>query len=236
MPSFDYIRTELTRKHMTLQLLWHEYKEKNPEGYEYSQFCLSTGRGRDPRRRPSPGLQGRREALRRLCRRYDPDPRPRDRSSHPRLSLCRHPWREQLYLRRSRPLQGASFLDQTPRPYLRVHGRRPEIVMPDNLKDRRDPSLPVRARSQSNVPGYGHALRHRGHPGEGEKAGTKPRWSRAVLIAERWIIAALRNHTFFSIRDLNRAIREKLEDFNTRPLQKLKVRGNTSSRRSTNPP
>ena len=45
----------------------------------------------------------------------------------------------------------------------------------------------------------------------------------AVLIAERWIIAALRNHTFFSIGDLNRAIREKLEDFNTRPLQKLKV-------------
>jgi transposase len=40
MPSFDYIRQELTRKHVTLQLLWHEYKEKNPEGYEYSQFCL----------------------------------------------------------------------------------------------------------------------------------------------------------------------------------------------------
>jgi len=40
MPSFEYIQKELTRKHVTLQLLWHEYKEKNPEGYEYSQFCL----------------------------------------------------------------------------------------------------------------------------------------------------------------------------------------------------
>ncbi len=40
IPSFDYLRKELTRKHVTLQLLWHEYKEKNPEGYEYSQFCL----------------------------------------------------------------------------------------------------------------------------------------------------------------------------------------------------
>ena len=40
---------------------------------------------------------------------------------------------------------------------------------------------------------------------------------------KEWIIAALRNHTFFSIGDLNRAIREKLKDFNTRPLQKLKV-------------
>jgi transposase len=25
MPSFDYLRKELTRKHVTLQLLWHEY-------------------------------------------------------------------------------------------------------------------------------------------------------------------------------------------------------------------
>ena len=71
---------------------------------------------------------------------------------------------------------------------------------------------------------HGRALLHRGHPGEGEKShGTKPRWSRRVLIAERWIIAALRNHTFFSIGELNRAIREKLEEFNNRPLQKLKV-------------
>ncbi len=40
MPSFDYINTELKRKHMTLQRLWEEYRENNPEGYQYSQFCL----------------------------------------------------------------------------------------------------------------------------------------------------------------------------------------------------
>ncbi len=38
MPSFDYIRKELTRPHVTLQLLWHEHKKKNPEGYEYSHY------------------------------------------------------------------------------------------------------------------------------------------------------------------------------------------------------
>jgi len=26
-------------KHVTLQLLWEEYKEVHPEGYQYSQFC-----------------------------------------------------------------------------------------------------------------------------------------------------------------------------------------------------
>ena len=40
MPSFDYIFKELKRKHVTMQLLWHEYREKNPDGYQYSQFCL----------------------------------------------------------------------------------------------------------------------------------------------------------------------------------------------------
>jgi len=39
MPSPEYLHQELKKKGVTLQLLWHEYKEKNPEGYQYSQFC-----------------------------------------------------------------------------------------------------------------------------------------------------------------------------------------------------
>ena len=45
----------------------------------------------------------------------------------------------------------------------------------------------------------------------------------AVLIAERWILAALRNHRFYSLAELNRAIAEKLPMFNQRPLQKMIV-------------
>ena len=39
MPSLEYLHQELKRKGVTLQLLWHEYKEKYPDGYQYSQFC-----------------------------------------------------------------------------------------------------------------------------------------------------------------------------------------------------
>jgi transposase len=35
----EYIRKELTRKSVTLRLLWLEYRQSNPEGYQYSQFC-----------------------------------------------------------------------------------------------------------------------------------------------------------------------------------------------------
>ncbi len=44
-----------------------------------------------------------------------------------------------------------------------------------------------------------------------------------MLIAQRCIIAALRNHAFFSLTELNTAIREKLMEYNGRELQKLKV-------------
>src|SRR6185437_12695725 len=39
-PDYADIRHELqTNKHVTLQLLWEEYREKNPNGYRYSRFC-----------------------------------------------------------------------------------------------------------------------------------------------------------------------------------------------------
>jgi len=39
MPCPEYLHQELKKKGVTLQLLWHEYKEKNSDGYQYSQFC-----------------------------------------------------------------------------------------------------------------------------------------------------------------------------------------------------
>jgi len=38
-PDWSNIHRELKRKHVTLSLLWHEYIERNPQGYRYSRFC-----------------------------------------------------------------------------------------------------------------------------------------------------------------------------------------------------
>jgi transposase len=43
----------------------------------------------------------------------------------------------------------------------------------------------------------------------------------AVLVVERWILAALRNRAFFSLEELNRAIAELLVKLNNRPFKKL---------------
>jgi len=34
-----YLHAEMRRKDVTLQLLWQEYKQAYPDGYEYTQFC-----------------------------------------------------------------------------------------------------------------------------------------------------------------------------------------------------
>ena len=41
------------------------------------------------------------------------------------------------------------------------------------------------------------------------------------MVAERWILAPLRNHTFFSLAELNREIACLLDSLNDRPFQKL---------------
>ena len=40
-PQADWaaLHLELRRKGVTLQLLWEEYRESHPDGYEYSRFC-----------------------------------------------------------------------------------------------------------------------------------------------------------------------------------------------------
>jgi transposase len=42
-----------------------------------------------------------------------------------------------------------------------------------------------------------------------------------VLVVERWILARIRNETFFSLAQLNQRIGELLEELNRRPFQKL---------------
>ncbi len=40
LPDFPWIHEELPRhRHVTLSLLWQEYKKGHPEGYQWSRFC-----------------------------------------------------------------------------------------------------------------------------------------------------------------------------------------------------
>jgi transposase len=46
-PDFAAIHQQLqSNKHVTLHLLWQEYRDENPDGYRYSRFCELYGRWR----------------------------------------------------------------------------------------------------------------------------------------------------------------------------------------------
>ena len=47
LPEFSEVHRELRRPGVTLQLLWLEYKETHPDGYQYTQFCRHYRRWRD---------------------------------------------------------------------------------------------------------------------------------------------------------------------------------------------
>ena len=73
---------------------------------------------------------------------------------------------------------------------------------------------------------YQDAAEHYGAvviPARPRKARDKAKIESTVLVAQRWILARIRNRTFFSLADLNGAIRELLVELNQRPMQKLRV-------------
>jgi transposase len=92
---------------------------------------------------------------------------------------------------------------------------------PGERQDRGYESLPLRSRSESDLPGDGHALRRGGVvPARPYKPRDKTKAESGVLLAERWIIAALRHRKCFSIEELNQAIRELRDCINQRPFRK----------------
>src|SRR5262245_59933252 len=39
LPDWTHVHAELKRKHVTLSLLWEEYRAQHQDGYQYSRFC-----------------------------------------------------------------------------------------------------------------------------------------------------------------------------------------------------
>ena len=59
-------------------------------------------------------------------------------------------------------------------------------------------------------------------PARPYRPGGKAKVEAAVLIAERWILAALRNRIFYSIEDLRAAVADLVAKLNDRPMRRLK--------------
>ncbi|BDR59707.1 hypothetical protein XA3_21480 [Xylocopilactobacillus apicola] len=63
-------------------------------------------------------------------------------------------------------------------------------------------------------------------PAKVRKPKDKPSVEKTVGILSTWVIAALRNQQFFTLEELNKAVRQKLSEFNERPFSKKHKAGN----------
>src|SRR5205807_6729049 len=104
---------------------------------------------------------------------------------------------------------------------LEYFGGVPRAIVPDNLKS--GVRRPCRYEPDLN-PAYQDFAEHYGLailPARVRKPRDKAKVETGVLVVERWILARLRNHTFFSLGELNATLRELLERLNTRAFKKL---------------
>jgi len=221
-PDWAYMHQELRRPGVTRQLLWLEYKAEHPDGFQYARFC---GLFREWKGALDPVLRQEHRFGERLFVDY----------AGQTMAVVDA---ETAEVREAQIFVGtlgasnftfaeATWTQSLP-DWIGSHVRMfeymdgvPELLVPDNLRSgvtkacRYDPD--VNPTYQEMATHYAVAVL----PTRKAKPRDKAKVESGVLIAERWILARLRNHTFFSLDELNREIRRLLEDLNDRPFQKL---------------
>jgi transposase len=222
MPSMEYLYQELKRKGVTLQLLWHEYKEANPDGYQYSRFCYHYQQWVQ---KLDLCLRQEYRAGEKLFVDYAGQTM---EITDPETGQLQEAQIFVATLGASNYTFAEATLSQELPSWVQSHvhafeffGGVPEILVPDNLKSavtrpcRYEPDLNATYRELSEH--YGTVI----IPARVARAQDKAKVESGVLQVEHWVLAPLRNRTFFSLSELQEAIAEKLEALNHRPFQKL---------------
>jgi transposase len=222
VPSMERLHQELRIKGVTRQLLWLEYKEQHPDGYQYSQFC---------------------ELYRAWTKHLDVTLRQEYKAGEKMFvdfagktvpiinPATGEVTQAQIFvaiLGASNYTYALAVSDQGLSRWITAHvrafqffGGTTEIIVPDNLKS--GVSRPCRYEPDVNAT-YLDMAQHYGTaviPARAGKPRDKAKVEAAVLFVTRWILAALRHHTFFSIPELNAKIAELLQRLNMRKFRKL---------------
>lgn len=221
-PDWNYVYKELRHKGVTLLLLWMEYKAAHPEGLQYSRFCE---RYRQWAKTMNLSMRQTHHAGEKMFVDYaGPTVRVVDRVTgeirQAQIFVAVLGASGYAYAEAQWSQDLASFIGGHVRAF-EFFGGVPQLIVPDNLKagvrraDRYEPSLNRTYAEMANH--YGCAVM----PARPRKPKDKAKAEASVLLVERWILAVLRNRTFFSLAEVNEAIRELLVKLNEKPFQKL---------------
>lgn len=222
-PDFVAIHQELKNRHVTLCLLWEEYKDRHPNGYQYSQFCELYSQWR---KKLHCSMRQVHKAGEKMFVDYAGQTVPIYSRQSGEIAF-----KAEIFvacLGASHYTFAEATKDQTLGNWVNSHVRSfeyfhgvPEIAVIDNLKS--GVSRACRYEPELN-PSYTEMAAHYGItilPTRVRKPQDKAKVENAVLLVERWILARLRKRRFFSLEELNRAISELLQKLNTRAFKKL---------------
>lgn len=222
MPDFVEMHEQLRRKGMTLALLWERYKENSPDGFNYSHFCDLY---RQWEKKIDVVMRQSHRAGEKLFSDFAgstlpvTDPQTGEiLTAHvfvAALGATGYTYAEAFWSENSEAWcigHANTFL------YM---GGVSEIIVPDNPK----PTITQPSQYEPDVhPDFQYMASFFDAaviPARVRKPKDKAKVELSVKLATMWIIAALRDSTFFSLAELNAAIRVLLEKLNNRPFKKL---------------
>jgi transposase len=221
-PDYALIHQELKRPGVTLQLLWEEYAQANALAYKYTSFCIKYREWAEGLKRSMRQVHVGGE---KLFIDYAGQTVPIIDAATGEIRPA------QIFVAAmgaSSYTYACATATQTAPDWvgsligaLEFIGGVPRLIVPDQPRA-------LIAQPDRYEPGVGRLLQEfcdhysvavlparPGHPRD------KPKAEAAVLLVERWILARLRNRRFFSLAELNAAIRELVAELNARAFKKL---------------
>jgi len=219
LPDMDYIEQELARKHVTTELLWREYRDAFPDGLSRASFYRHCREGVDlpvdMKMMHTPGDK--------LFVDYSGDGleyviRQSGEIVAVELFVCAWGASSYSYSEATDTQKAVDFAMSHVRAF-EYFGCVPAALVPDNLKsgvskpDRYEPEVtPLLDKMAQH---YGVAV----IPARIQKPKDKAVVESAVGYAQRYILGRLRNRRFFSLQEINEAIRPELDALNREPMQ-----------------
>ena len=221
-PDWSRLHAELRRPGVTLLLVWEEYRAGQPDGYGYSRFCdlYATWRGR-----LSPTMRQNHPVGERLFVDFA------GQTVEVIDGATGEVRRAQIFvatLGASNFTYAEARWTQALPDWIGCHvgafssfGGVTRQIVCDNLKAgvtaacRYEPG--ISRTYQDMASHYGTAVL----PARVRRPRDKAKVEVAVQVVQRWVLARLRHRRFFSLAELNGAIRELVTDLNDRPMRHL---------------
>jgi transposase len=222
LPDWEKVRTELKKKGVTLKLLWIEYRDQHSNGYSYTQFCdyyRSWAKTQSPSGRfPHTGGEEMEVDYAGLTVTII-NPETGETHQAP-VFVATFPASDYVYAEVQPSQELCHWINGHVRAF-GFFGGLPKILRPDNLKtgvkspNYYEPDLNPTYQEMAEY--YQVAVL----PARVRRPRDKSAAENGVQNVERWVLAPLRNQTFFSEAAADRAIKPLLDGLNNRPMAHL---------------